>query len=384
MWALSLALLGTIGLVAGDQAVFVDNASGSFFRAVAEGQEQAPLTSRAFAATAAALLGVAPPVSIDWETNQQMEALLAPNLFYRPRAVLIASVAGIPEDVLSEMNAAGGFMGHEQSWSWPLGAEDPAAMLRLVDAVPDAAGVPVEKHLLQCGKKCDKLCVEKALMKQSGLVGAEYTPAPGAPMLGTLRFPPGPHGEAVELELADPEEGAWAVELACILRATLMLSEADAGAPPPYPLLIEASVAGLRALRDARGADSAALGAAARAVVKALAHVVEALQASYGGEMVAQVAVLDTPTAAAALIERQGAQAEEAGAREEEAVAAQRRRLHQTPPAPGPDGQSEWAAKALMVSVAVIVLVSTLAGIYCMCYMSVGQDTLLYGGSKQD
>ncbi|KAK9828754.1 hypothetical protein WJX72_001930 [[Myrmecia] bisecta] len=362
--------------------LFVDSSDGGFLNSVVSLEQ---LSAEGLSAVVASLLAVQPPAAVSAVVSQQVEALIKPNIFARPEALLAIQIAGVDPAVVTKESAAA-LLGERPQHRVTFNAAAPhTALVTALRAVAEGTPSRLNYHALDFTglSGCSDACVEQLLKETLAGLGGSYSPGPG-PMTGIVNLPSSTSGPPVQLDLGSLAERLWATELATLHQtvadviAEKVRREAqgeDSG--PAAPELLEATLVGMQGVLEAHGADSAQYAAAWAALVAELRGAQDKLSKAFNNRLVSQISLLGEVPAG----------------KDNMRSLLQWREAHRfrqlLAPVPGYTAGNEtspeqWATKAIAWTSFIILLFFTLAGICCLTNMQFKRDSLLYGRAKAD
>eukprot|EP00850_Spirogloea_muscicola_P016968 SM000141S00912 [mRNA] locus=s141:216533:219525:- [translate_table: standard] len=241
----SLLLLAAVAALADSEVqhapavLFLDdgnNGDGVFLRADDKSSEQmADLTPQAFAAAIAALLASHIPFS-NSTTALQVDALLAPDIFKRPEAVIVAVVAGMDQ--------------------------------------------------------ATKFCAASILQEESqrGADDAQSSQVGGPDLIDLMQV------VDTELDLMKETDQEYVSELSCFYKSAedevLRATTSNTSLTTPQPVLISGLITTLQALRTKHGTKSSKYQGAAKLVIDVLVHSLRSLRTAYEGQLVGALVLL--------------------------------------------------------------------------------------------
>ncbi|KAF3785881.1 hypothetical protein EJ110_NYTH26871 [Nymphaea thermarum] len=314
--------------------LFLDSPEHRYLRAgrpTKDDDSASSMTSSDVAATISVLLGFAPPPSLPATSYAKLDKILVPNPFNKPDAVMVLEVSGLEDSSL--------LLGHGKIqkdgvaiYNSKVLVDSGRSELELSDE-DDVALVRLDEPL---GFECNAACIDQEL-----------------------------HGVATDREFAVDlvslvHNIKWAIEMHGDLSAATMKRE-----------LLIGRFTGIEALQEKYGADMANQGM--ELVLTASRRLFDLLQTHYQGHVVGVVIagaksasesgkVLDVKYSA-----RVSRWLEEAGSSNTTAI-----------------DEVQLVRTSLAWITGIILLISTLIGVYYLLYMPFTRDTLLYSNVKFD
>lgn len=387
-WALLPLALLVSQAVSAAQLHFIDSTKHSFLRQ--DGDTRA-LSAAGTTALMASLLGTQTPQNIQSTVSKQVDAILAPNVFKRPKAVLAVALAGVSE---GDLAAVGGVF--KDAIAIAFDGEGTSAAQELLSAFDDVTDYinndvlvkPLDSTSLP--SYCGEECLEKSVWFLAELSGFNYTQrkqpsADCGPDAWCAHITAGGNTEVQLLDMMKLPDRLAALELAQLSSIVHdMLARNDPKEmKAPKPLLLEAHLIGAQLLRDTYGAQSVQHTTALQIAASLLAELSLRLGDALDNSVVVQVAALgpvqlDKGTGIKELMQW----------RSQHRSKMQRRSLLATSPASKSISVGRlsltWATHSLAYLVALIILLGILAATSCIARMDFGQDTLLFARPKTD
>eukprot|EP00271_Cylindrocystis_brebissonii_P020366 TRINITY_DN6709_c0_g1_i1.p1 TRINITY_DN6709_c0_g1~~TRINITY_DN6709_c0_g1_i1.p1 ORF type:complete len:385 (+),score=95.31 TRINITY_DN6709_c0_g1_i1:218-1372(+) len=374
-----LVCLGAVAASAAD-VIFVD--SGRQYLKKDSTLKGSAVWPSAIAASTAVLLGVPLPSGVDSSAASQLEQIVIPDVFSRPRAIVQLFVAGVDAASLEVPGEL--LLGSQHAEKLQLASSSGS----LAETPGDnfLAAIAVEQHLtdllassgdgisfraLACGAgagDCDKQCVEEELRSLARTVGGWYED-------GVFSLTLSGTEKAVTLDTSKAVEGAFLRELACLLGKAQRVGSRQAGGAPE---LFAATLSGMQALKAEVGADAPQVEVARRVLSGALQLAIQSLQEAREGRLVASV-ILSGADSLPAGPSRLGSAVAAGGEvfssrfvrRLEEDIAEDSSRL-------------TMQETTVVVFVVLLLIITLLSANCCLFTMPLTKDTLLYAGVKLD
>eukprot|EP00879_Flechtneria_rotunda_P016897 GHRR01017688.1.p1 GENE.GHRR01017688.1~~GHRR01017688.1.p1 ORF type:complete len:347 (+),score=115.14 GHRR01017688.1:171-1211(+) len=271
------------------------------------------------AATAAvcAATGLVPPYQVDQDVDKQVAQIVQPNIFNRPKALLVLQLTGVPPDpdhlaqLLKSLED-----GHTAQLH--INSSSKAALLssQLVQAVDDivAANFDVDVKLLDHSglQGCDpSTCLSGHLSAAVQRCGGKVLHLNAAANSESQQQQQHPHGSLSSLSLQLPgleqplqlshaAARLFALELAGLQGSTQhVMQELKQQTGQQYGqqqdeefIVYESTIVSLQGLRALHPEGSAELAAAESALVTAMNHVVSQLKDKYGEDILIQVSMV--------------------------------------------------------------------------------------------
>ncbi|KAK3259578.1 hypothetical protein CYMTET_31434 [Cymbomonas tetramitiformis] len=345
-------------LALGKQDIFLESSNGSYLRDPVDTTNSQWNPAASFAAVAA-LLGVAPPSFTDRETSDQVEKLLVPNPFSRPKIVFTLEVEGANEGDFKAPSAASEIANGLRYHAKQTPDASSGDMDKIASLFSSSAGSNERTHehlAMDCAH--DK-SLEAYLHGVAELKKGSYIPA-AEPMQGELAL--GGDGSTKTLNLnRTASERQVGFEAACLAK------KAESLWPSESPRFITGKLSGLAAVQEEHGPQSEEVTAASQLMVAALQQVFGNAASANDGDMVSQLSLLGKST------DRHTSVGGQEGARRKILQSEENSR-----------DAKIWMSTFMAISVGFFLTVLLLISICCMFDMDVKEDTLLYGNSKKD
>jgi hypothetical protein len=337
------------------------------------------LSLSGFSAGLASLLSTQPVLPLKPFEAEQVQSLLQPSLFQRPRAVLAVQVAGVdsgaPAASLLDKHGLAATATRElvTESNAPPANQLLAALAAAANSINRERGsshVALDYTGLQgCGDACIEQTLQ-ALLKE--LHSKSMYQAGSGPLKGKLTI-----GD-VELDLTQVPARLWVVELATLYQTgldaaqehTRRVKQGDARSEDA--VLLEATMISLQALKARYGQDSAEFKAASDATLRVISLVQQQVSKAWDGRVATQLTFLgDVPQGKDGL-------GSLLGWRE-----SQRRLLLQAGPTTSNTGVV-WSNSAAAWLTGILFILGTVAAFRCMMNMKFQRDTLLFSSAKVD
>ncbi|MEW5300210.1 MAG: hypothetical protein WDW36_003156 [Sanguina aurantia] len=296
--------------------------------------------------------------------SQQLLSVLKSNTLLKPKAHAVLSVAGLDAGDITALTQARQYRVLKIVAAESTATSTTDALAALIAANPDISVVSLEQLAAQDASADIIVSHLSAAAKAFGITyeSDSLTSASG-----------------VALDLSMPESRMFAVELSSYHAGLDSYVKQVEARPATHRdvELVEMSILGLQGLVSRFGASSPEVEAAKQVVFTALTWGMQSLDEAFSGDVTLQVNCLDMPpshTSAAQLagfrerMRRQLATSTTDGAilGEDEDVTARR-----------------FSTKAAGYGAFLILLYFSMAAIYCMCFMPIKKDSLLYGTTKK-
>ncbi|XP_031484301.1 uncharacterized protein LOC116253569 [Nymphaea colorata] len=324
------------------------------------------MTSSDVAATISVLLGFAPPASLPVTSYAKLDKILVPNPFNKPDAVMVLEVGGLEDSSL--------LLGHGKIqkdgvaiYNSKVLVDSGRSELELSDE-DDVALVRLDEPL---GFECNAACIDQELHGVASLLEGSYVGS-HEPLEGVLTFPLN-DGTSFNLHVSRATDREFAVDLVSLVRNIKWAIEmhGDLSAATMKRELLIGRFTGIEALQEKYGADMANQGM--ELVLTASRRLFDLLHTHYQGHVVGVVIagaksasesgkVLDVKYSA-----RVSRWLEEAGSSNTTAI-----------------DEVQLVRTSLAWITGIILLISTLIGVYYLLYMPFTRDTLLYSNVKFD
>ncbi|XP_061339691.1 uncharacterized protein LOC133286308 [Gastrolobium bilobum] len=340
---------------------FVDSSSHQFIRARSSNDEHPSMLLPEVGAAVSILLGFAPPLTLSAASSSKLNEILIPNPFNRPRAVFLLEVNGINglEKIVQD-NAMFG----NSFWSPNFIGSDKVD-IQLPDE-SDVSVVSLDEQLEDC--------TDKEISDFSSLIGGSYATDALEPLNGVLTIPLA-NGATLNLHMSKKEERKFIVGLLSLTRnvkrAIQMHDNLSQSTQSPAELLT-GYFDGIKALQEQYENESIAQHGV-ELLLATLTKIFGSLQEAYKGQIVGIIYchtnipqesgkkfdVIFTPHHTARWLE-------------------ETKELNATGP------EVVLVRRTLAWITGIILLISTLMGIYYLLNMPLTRDTLLYSNVKLD
>ncbi|GLJ40478.1 hypothetical protein SUGI_0834260 [Cryptomeria japonica] len=348
--------------------LLLDNPDHSYFRTQSLSQE-AYMTQSDIAATMSVLLGFAPSASLS-VSSSKLDALLTPNPFKRPHAVLVLEARGINQETLSGLDFSN------------FGLESYSYRHLVAESSDTAFDFPEDEVMLVSLKGAsddenDLHSIEKELSDLALWLGGFYTGGQ-QPMQGNLSIPLSKES-SLTLNLLKGADQIFAKELVSLyqnIRRVAVMHENLAESSLDTAELLLGSFAGVEALQEHYGHNNIPC-KGLELFLNVAVKLFNSLQLSYGGQIVGIVAMNSNVVPSSEemfdikLTSRNSHLLSELDSS---------KRL----PPNFAEVQAKLIRKAVAWSMAFILLVTTLVGVYYLFNMPITRDTLLYSNVKLD
>ncbi|CAN6462049.1 unnamed protein product [Victoria cruziana] len=320
------------------------------------------MTSSDIAATISVLLGFAPPFSLPAASYAKLDKILMPNPFNRPHAVMVLEASGLEDSSL--------LLGHGKIqkdgvaiYNSRVFVDSGRSELELSDD-DDLTLVRLDEPL---GFECNAACIDQELHELASLLDGSYVGA-HEPLEGVLTFHLG-DGTSFNLHVSKATDREFAVGLVSLVRNIKWTIEmhGDLSATTVNRELLIGRFTGIQALQEKYGADVANQGM--QLLLTASRRLFDLLQTHYQGHVVGVVI---------------------AGAKSSEKVLDVKYSAQVSRWLAEASGNATAMDEVLLVRTSlawitgIILLLSTLIGVYYLLYMPFTRDTLLYSNVKLD
>lgn len=366
-FAVFLASFLTLGL--GSSVFFIDSSTSSYLKVA----QPTSLDYKSLSSVISALLGLVPPHE---GSSLQVDDFVKPTIFHYPRAALIVSGVGSTKEaaILSAFSAR------------------TVNKVKLVDLQTTAAGQSVHSALAlvvaanreleveffdqSSLKNCLDGCVLDRLDEVCSVVSCQLS-SNGKRLRDTKLLV-----EGVTIDLEHKTGLLLSLELVSFYSSVIEQLQrvnrrsANSGVQQDVEVF-EVTFMSLQAMSAAFGATSKEVAAAEAALVALLQWAVQQLDIAYGGEVVYQVALLESV----------GPASQEMHELEALRTAMRRQLQSDNSSSIPPDdtaSMQQFTVKAAGYGAFIILLYFTIAAVYCMCTMKFKQDSLLYSRTKTD
>eukprot|EP00850_Spirogloea_muscicola_P002610 SM000010S04248 [mRNA] locus=s10:585670:588642:+ [translate_table: standard] len=370
----SLLLLAAVAALANSEVqhtpavLFLDDGNN--------GDGVADLTPQAFAAAIAALLASRIPYT-DSTTSLQVDALLAPDIFKRPEAVIVAVVAGIDQETFEAILAPGERSSLHGTWRHlsisraestsqsNSSAVTSEGLIKALADLPDLAGSNARRKSLSCTsqQRCQGDCLQAFVeeWEESQRVANDaQNPQVGSPDL---------------IDLMQETDQEYVSELSCFHKSAedevLRATTSSTSITTPQPVLLSGLITTLQALRKKHGTESTKYQRAAKLVIDVLVHSFRSLRTAYEGQVVGALVLIGSIEDEEASLLKNSAQLIRVARKlQDSSLSSVRSR--------------KFVNKTIAILTGLILFVAALLGVYALLYMPLTRDPLLYSGAKVD
>ncbi|KAG1361510.1 hypothetical protein COCNU_09G009730 [Cocos nucifera] len=315
------------------------------------------------AAATSVLLGFAPPSSLPSDSSYKLNEVLSPNPFDRPHAVMILEVRGLKGPLLSTdyLNTQVGTL----FGSWVIGSSK--AEIRLPDE-DEVSVVTLDEPL---DDECNAACVDKELSNLAHWLGGSYLGSIES-LDGELSVPL-PSGSTLKLHLSKKADLHFASSLVSLFRsikkAVQIHEDLARSSVNPAELLI-GHFTGIEALEEAYGPEDITQ-QGVQLFQTTLAKLFDLLQTAYGGKIVLIIMSNEEPSS-------------HSGAMLDVTFSARISRWLEEESTTNSTSEVLLVRRSLAWITGIILLVSTIIGVYLLLNMPLTRDTLLYSNVKLD
>ncbi|XP_043720890.1 uncharacterized protein LOC122668377 [Telopea speciosissima] len=351
--------------------IFLDSPGHRFLRTRSSYvfDEKDPILLSDVAAAVSILLGFAPPASLSAESSDKLNEILLPNPFDRPHAALVLEVQGAEDqqliDCLSGAQRGSGFR------SSVLGSCKADIQLPGIYA-DDMSVVSLNEPV---GFDCDMVCLDKEIYELASMLGGSYITSKLGPLNGELTVPLTSGSLTLDMSKnADKEFAISLVSLIYNIRRAIETHKDFSWSMQNTAELMTGHFTGIKALQEHYGSDGITQ-QGMELIVTTLAKLFDSLQAAYKGQIVGVFffrgkscpksgSLLDvkfSSRSSSRLLE------ELAGSSNSTTTA-----------------EVQLVRRTLAWITGIILLISTLLGIYFLLNMPITRDTLLYSNVKFD
>ncbi|XP_009418615.2 uncharacterized protein LOC103998762 isoform X1 [Musa acuminata AAA Group] len=321
------------------------------------------MSSKEIAATISALLGFAPSLSLPIDSSYKLNEVLFPNPFDRPNAIFLLEVSGVEEPVLSSeylssqtANVFRSRISGSSNTKLELPGEDEVSVVSLDNSLD---------------LECNAACLDKELSDLAKWMGGSYVGTIES-LDGKLTVPLA-SGSTLSLHLAKKADLQFASILVSLVRNVKMAVEIhkDLSESSFMPSeIMTGRFTGIEALRAEYGSgDTARQGV--ELLQTTLLKLSDMLQVSYKGKLVG-VVVLNNESSP------------ESGMLLDVTSTARFSRLLEEESSSTTESEVLLVRRSLAWITGVILLLSTLIGVYLLLNMPLTRDTLLYSNVKLD
>lgn len=313
------------------------------------------------------LLGFTPPSTLSSESSEKLNEVLMPNPFDRPRSVFMLEIDGV-EDMQIGVGQKGDVFNKAFKSGVTLGDNDVDILLSDEEEV---SVISLNEPLPSYTEWTDK-----DLMDFAAWLDGSYVSNAVEPLSGELIIP---LANDVEIKLhmskkADREFTTSLVSLVYNVQRAVQMHGDLSGSTLRPAELIKGRFDGVKALQERYGSDEI-VQQGVELLVISLSKIYEALQTAYKGQIIGVVLLNGSPN-----------EESETMLTVNFASRPTPRWLEETKGLPDPIkiAQVLLVRRTLAWITGIILIISTLLGIYFLMYMSITKDTLLYSNVKLD
>ncbi|CAI5949435.1 unnamed protein product [Closterium sp. NIES-64] len=386
-WLLAFVCVtvSAVAQVAASPAVlFLDQTQGSYFNRASGSAELAALSTTATAAATAALLGVSVPPNSDAGISAQLNSLLIPDPFNRPRSVFLLNLPGVDFSVYSNVTT-----GSVQVVQSRVLAPTSGVVAEYVADELEAEMIALYRSARLEGLKVDVATCGWRNADLDVAVESAVAASPCDDVCLELLMSPASVGDEASQQLRrvlntafdanKDSDSNFLANLACVVRAMRSASY-DSAELAAHPHLLVASLAGFQEKQDPQFAS-----ARLAFVLATISAHMSSLRLSDKGSVVAEVVLAGASSAQAAphLLLQQFVLSgdQRPGARQLRGVVA----ASQVAQAQGLETPAEVLSTAILVATVILLIVSLVLATGYLFNMPLTRDTLLYsGGPKID
>lgn len=256
--------------------LFIDGNDHQFLRARSPGHgvETPSLSLQEVGAAVSVLLGFAPSSSLTAAGSSKLDEILAPNPFKRPRAVFLLDVNGIDDH--KQISQRNEMLNIAFRSSYVLGSDKVDIQFPDEDAV---SVLPLDE--------LPEDFTEKEINAFASMMGGSYAPDAEEPLNGVLTIPLA-NGAMVNLHMSKKSEREYVVGLLSLIRnvekAIQMHDDLSQSSWNPAELLM-GSFSGIKALREQNGAESIVQDGV-ELLLATLSKILASLQEAHKGQIV--------------------------------------------------------------------------------------------------
>ncbi|KAI3892720.1 hypothetical protein MKX03_020771 [Papaver bracteatum] len=336
---------------------FVDSTSQRFLRSSDLTSQSGSMLLSDVTAAVSVLLGFAPPASLTAESSIKLDEILSPNPFYRPRAVLMLEVSRTRDQIPAGVK----FGSYIQS----------AVVLGSVKAdvqLPEGDEVSMISVGESEGSECNAACMEKELHDLASKLGGSYVDDELTIDLAS--------GTRLNLHMAKKADREFTVKLVSLVRdirgAMVMHKDLD-GRMKNQAELIKGRFIGIKALQEQYGPDGVAQ-QGMELFQMTLEMIFDPVQGAYQGQIVGVILFPGVSLLESEAFLNVKFTSHTSRLLEEKALTA----------------SSTLIVEILLVRrtlawiTGIILLISTLLGMFFLFNMPITRDTLLYSNVKLD
>ncbi|CAI9776100.1 unnamed protein product [Fraxinus pennsylvanica] len=364
-----LAILSLISLRSqvayGDPSVvFLDSPTRNYLRPPSA--ETDSLTLSEVGAAASVLLGFPPPSTLSAASSSKLNEVLMPNPFDRPHSVFMIEVTGVEDSLLMVGSEKSAFssslrvkvLGSEDKVDIQLSDENEVSLISLTEQSRHA------EHS------------DKELSDFASWLGGSYVEDATGPLNGELTFPIA-NGALLRLRMSEKADREFTTSLMLLINNIQRAMEMHKGLSESRHRpaeLITGRFDGIKVLKDHYGTEGVSQDGL-ELFVSSVSRIYDSLQAAYKGQLVG-VIVCGGPHAPASenMLNVMVASRPSARWLEENEASAAFIKI----------AEVALVRKTLAWITGIILLISTLLGIYFLLNMPLTKDTLLYSNVKLD
>ncbi|XP_077250783.1 putative type 1 membrane protein [Tasmannia lanceolata] len=355
---------------ASDSIFFLDSPGRPYFRPYHSENviESNPISLSEVSAAVSVLLGFAPPPSLPVESSSKLDEVLLPNPFDRPRAVLMLEVKGVKDPSLFIDNS-------NSQVSSALRTKILLSSSKAEIQLPDEDEVSVVLLDEPLSLECDAACTDTELREFANWIGGSY--------VGTLESSDGEltiplaSGTSLYLHISKEADREFALGLASLVhnvKRAVEMHEDFAGSMQNPAELLMGCFTGIQALQDQYGP----VGISEQGMelfLTTLSKLFDSLQVAYRGKIAGLVIFNEKPSPNSGLV-----------LNAKSSTRSSRWLEEGSPESPIDLATLEMllVRKVLAWITGIILLISTLIGIYFLVNMPLTRDTLLYSNVKLD
>ncbi|KAL8481149.1 hypothetical protein ACS0TY_027079 [Phlomoides rotata] len=347
----------------GDSSILLlDSPTRRYFRHSSD--QSVSLSAAEIGATASVLLGFAPSSTLTSTSSSKLNEVLMPNPFDRPRAMLMVEVTGAEESQL--------IADSDRTPSSNVLRIKVEGNQRVDIQLPDEEVSMVSLN----GVSSDAECSDKELSDFASWLGGSYVEDASQPLNGELVIPMA-NGAFLRLHMSERADREFSTSLVLLLnniRGAMEVHQVLTKSERSPAELIIGRFDGIKALRDRYGKEGITQ-SGLQVFVNSISKVFDSLQAAYQGQVVGLIAhggwvesepenmfhVRLTSRPSARLLEEIEAS-----------------------PASIIIAEIVFVRLTLAWTTGIILLISTILGIYFLLNMPITKDTLLYSNVKLD
>jgi len=350
--------------------LFVDSTSGSY---LSESKEVIDMQSNTLSALMSALTGLMPS-AVDEDASSVIEKVLKPSPLKKPRAHIVLNIAGIPNDILADL------FNDKSVLEVQLQGDDDSLALAVVDSLTSIASTNPD--------------VSVSMLDHNGLVGCvgncleEFLPAASGCMHVThsesqLTFPSG-----ASLDFNSLSDKMFAIEAASLYAGLQSQMQQLSFNLEQDVHILETTLLGLQGLETTYGSDSEVVVAAREALRNLVKWAIRSLDEGYNGDVTYQVTGFKGAPKKTTVQEimgwKQEARRSLLSTTSSAAITTTTTNSSVYPPMNQTAAAQIFTAKACGYGAFILLLYFGIAAIWCMCFMPMKQDTMLFGAKKQD